>query len=48
MALLADIATLFASVHRLTEAEKALSRQSAEMRAAHEGFFPTLMGDTIV
>jgi hypothetical protein len=38
VALLADITTLFASVHRLTEAEKALSRQSAEMRAAHESF----------
>lgn len=36
MGLLADIATLFASVHRLTEAEKALSRHGAEMRAAHE------------
>jgi phage shock protein A len=34
--LLADIATLVASVHRLTEAEKALSRHGVEMRAAHE------------
>ncbi|MBR0642176.1 hypothetical protein [Plastoroseomonas hellenica] len=44
MGLLADIATLFASVHRLTEAEKALLRHGAEMRAAHEALRAEIAG----